>query len=85
MVSFASSGDMGPILQGYDNMPDVIADGGYIRVIQDVRGKYGSEGRYVMNRPMRGPLNATAVAFSGPRIGRFITYRPSDPYLPRTS
>lgn len=64
MVSFGSSGNMGPILEGYDNMPDVIADGGYIRVIQDVRGKYGSEGRYVMNRPMRGPLNATAVDHS---------------------
>jgi putative CocE/NonD family hydrolase len=26
-----------------------------------VRGKYGSEGDYVMNRPLRGPLNPTAV------------------------
>jgi len=34
---------------------------GYIRVFQDVRGKYGSEGDYVMTRPLRGPLNATAV------------------------
>lgn len=37
-----------------------LADG-YIRVYQDVRGKYGSEGDYVLNRPMRGPLNDTAV------------------------
>ncbi len=29
----------------------------YIRVFQDVRGKYGSEGEYVMTRPLRGPLN----------------------------
>jgi putative CocE/NonD family hydrolase len=37
-----------------------VADG-YIRVFQDVRGKYGSEGEYVMTRPLRGPLNASAV------------------------
>jgi putative CocE/NonD family hydrolase len=35
--------------------------GGYIRVYQDVRGKYGSEGDYVMTRPARGPLNTTRV------------------------
>jgi putative CocE/NonD family hydrolase len=34
---------------------------GYIRVYQDVRGLHGSEGDYVMNRPLRGPINATAV------------------------
>jgi putative CocE/NonD family hydrolase len=34
---------------------------GYIRVWQDVRGKYGSEGGYVMMRPVRGPLNSTSV------------------------
>jgi putative CocE/NonD family hydrolase len=32
---------------------------GYIRVFQDVRGKYGSEGDYVMTRPLIGPLNTT--------------------------
>ena len=36
-------------------------EGGYIRVVQDVRGKYGSEGDYVMNRPLRGPQNPTPV------------------------
>ena len=39
----------------------MIVDGGYIRVVQDVRGKYGSEGDYVMNRPLRGPQNRTPV------------------------
>jgi uncharacterized protein len=34
---------------------------GYIIVLQDVRGKYGSEGDYVMNRPPIGPLNPTTV------------------------
>src|SRR5436190_18384349 len=36
----------------------------YIRVFQDVRGKYGSEGEYVMTRPLKGPLNSTAVDHS---------------------
>ncbi len=35
------------------------ADGSYILVWQDVRGKYGSEGDYVMTRPIMGPLNPT--------------------------
>jgi uncharacterized protein len=55
------SAHLGPSLQGYDNANEAIIGGGYIRVIQDVRGKYGSEGDYVMNRPLRGPLNPTAV------------------------
>ena len=29
----------------------------YILVVQDVRGKFGSEGEYVLNLPVRGPLN----------------------------
>jgi len=32
---------------------------GYIRVFQDIRGKYGSEGDYVVTRPVIGPLNQT--------------------------
>jgi putative CocE/NonD family hydrolase len=36
----------------------------YIRVFQDVRGKYGSEGEYVMTRPLKGPLNNSAVDHS---------------------
>jgi uncharacterized protein len=38
-----------------------LARAGYIIAAQDVRGKYGSEGEYVMNRPVRGPLNPTQV------------------------
>ena len=37
---------------------------GYIVAVQDVRGKYRSEGDYVMNRPLSGPLNPTAVDHS---------------------
>ncbi len=40
---------------------DVFAGGDYIRVFQDVRGKYGSEGDYIMTRPVRGPLNPTTT------------------------
>ena len=43
---------------------ELFASDGYIRVYQDVRGKYGSEGEYVMTRPLRGPLNASAVDHS---------------------
>jgi putative CocE/NonD family hydrolase len=40
---------------------EVFVAGGYIRVFQDVRGKYGSEGEYVITRPLRGPLNPSAA------------------------
>ncbi len=60
-VSHAASSHLAPILNGYDNALEVIVKGGYIRVVQDVRGKYGSEGDYVMTRPLHGPLNPTAV------------------------
>ncbi|HZP03395.1 MAG TPA: CocE/NonD family hydrolase [Terracidiphilus sp.] len=36
---------------------DVWVKAGFIRVFQDVRGKYGSEGDYVMTPPPTGPLN----------------------------
>ena len=55
------SSHLGPNLYGYDNATNVILEGGYIRVIQDIRGKYGSEGDYVMNRPLHGPQNPTPV------------------------
>src|SRR6266702_7165073 len=61
LTTHAASAHLGPILYGYDNAVDIIVEGGYIRVVQDIRGKYGSEGDYVMNRPLRGPLNPTPV------------------------
>jgi len=60
----AASAHLGSTLQGYDNAVEVIVEGGYIRVVQDVRGKYGSEGDYVMTRPLHGPLNPTPVDHS---------------------
>jgi len=43
---------------------EVFVADGYIRVFQDVRGKYGSEGDYVMTRPLIGPLNNSKVDHS---------------------
>ncbi|HEX9390855.1 MAG TPA: CocE/NonD family hydrolase [Usitatibacteraceae bacterium] len=64
LTNHAESAHLGPILQGYDNATDTIVEGGYIRVVQDIRGKHGSEGDYVMNRPLHGPQNATPVDHS---------------------
>jgi putative CocE/NonD family hydrolase len=60
-VDAPPSAHFGQNLHGYDNATEVIVEGGYIRVVQDVRGKYGSEGDYVMNRPLHGPQNPTPV------------------------
>jgi putative CocE/NonD family hydrolase len=38
-----------------------LAEAGYIIVLQDIRGRFGSEGDYRMLRPLVGPLNATKV------------------------
>ncbi|WP_292931515.1 CocE/NonD family hydrolase [Novosphingobium sp. PASSN1] len=60
MTSLHGSPKMAVALDGYDSAPDVVIGGGYIRVVQDVRGKHGSEGTYVMNRPFVGTsLNPT--------------------------
>src|SRR5271170_7939744 len=64
LTSHAQSSHLGPMLQGYDNATDVIIEGGYIRVVQDVRGKHRSEGEYIMNRPLHGPHNPTPVDHS---------------------
>jgi putative CocE/NonD family hydrolase len=62
LTSNQKSGNLVAALDGYDNAADVIVEGGYIRVVQDIRGKYGSKGSYVMNRPLVGnPLNPTKV------------------------
>ncbi len=39
---------------------DLIKDG-YIFVVQDIRGRFGSEGRFLMNRPPRDKAGATAA------------------------
>jgi putative CocE/NonD family hydrolase len=40
---------------------EMFVKAGYIRVYQDIRGKYGSEGDYVVTRPVIGPLNNSKV------------------------
>ena len=42
-TSSAESSHMGPILNGHDNFSDVTVEGGYIRAVQDVRGKHGDD------------------------------------------
>jgi uncharacterized protein len=64
LTTHSYSSHLGPSLKGYDNALEVILEGGYIRVVQDIRGKYGSEGDYVMTRPLHGPLNPTPVDHS---------------------
>ncbi|HEV2530641.1 CocE/NonD family hydrolase [Phenylobacterium sp.] len=53
MVDAMPQGDE-PFMEGHD----------YIRVFQDVRGKYGSQGDYIMTRPLVGPLNDTKTDHS---------------------
>src|SRR5881628_1325572 len=61
LTTHAQSAHLASSLTGYDNAVEVIIGGGYIRVVQDIRGKYGSEGDFVMNRPLHGPFNPTNV------------------------
>jgi uncharacterized protein len=64
-ASKGSSRDESPyMLSKLPQSYDVFVSGGYIIVVQDIRGKYGSEGDYVMTRPVRGPLNPTQVDHS---------------------
>jgi hypothetical protein len=49
MISTLSQGD------------EVFVRNGYIRVFQDIRGKHGSEGDYVVTQPVIGPLNRTTT------------------------
>ncbi len=66
------SADKGTSRGGFGPYPESIlsplnADlvrNGYIVAIEDVRGKYKSGGEYVMNRPLKGPLNPTNVDHS---------------------
>jgi uncharacterized protein len=59
-----SSAHLSALIDSNDVADDAVVNGGYIRVTQDVRGKHGSEGDYVMTRPLRGPLNPTEVDHS---------------------
>jgi predicted acyl esterase len=60
LTTHAQSAHLGSSLMGYDNALDVIIGGGFIRVMQDVRGKYGSGGEFVTG------------SCSGPRAGNRV-------------
>ena len=52
-----ADGTYSPMLSRYDAMmPD-----GYIFVFQDIRGRYGSEGKFVMLRPIHDPVDPKGV------------------------
>jgi hypothetical protein len=57
----SDSAHLTALIDSTDVADDAVVNGGYIRVIQDVRGKHGSEGDYLMNRPLQGPLNPSPV------------------------
>ena len=59
--SRANRSDSPSMLNTLPLADEMFVKGGYIRVYQDVRGKYGSEGDYVVTRPVVGPLNPTKV------------------------
>lgn len=50
------------LLQALDD--EALIRNGYIRVHQDIRGRYKSEGKYIVNRPLRGVLNRSPVDHS---------------------
>jgi putative CocE/NonD family hydrolase len=57
----ANRADSSSILATLPLADEMFVKAGYIRVYQDIRGKYGSEGDYVVTRPVIGPLNASKV------------------------
>jgi putative CocE/NonD family hydrolase len=59
--SRANRSDSSSILATLPLADEMFVKAGYIRVYQDIRGKYGSEGEYVVTRPVIGPLNPTKV------------------------
>ena len=58
MTSRVATPHVSELMRGLDR--DLV-ENGYILAFEDVRGKYGSGGDYVMNRPVSGPLNPTKV------------------------
>ena len=60
-VSLTPSEHVGTVIGDGDVADALVARDGYIRVFQDIRGKHGSQGDYVMNRPLAGPLNPTGI------------------------
>src|SRR5713226_4516657 len=53
LMSRTPYGIDGSTSDGINRRYNDLAKDGYIFVIQDIRGRYGSEGQFLMNRPMR--------------------------------
>jgi putative CocE/NonD family hydrolase len=60
-IAKTDSAHLGTVIGDNDVADDMMLNGDYIRVFQDIRGKHKSEGDYVMTRPLQGPLNPTRV------------------------
>ena len=52
---------IGDVKERPDTAWKTLADDGYIFVFQDIRGKFGSEGAFVMQRPARDPADTKAL------------------------
>ena len=63
-IGGTASAHLAAVIGTNDVVDDLVVNGGYIRAVQDVRGKHGSEGDYLMNRPLRGPFNPAPVDHS---------------------
>src|SRR5438067_13733937 len=60
-----SRGNFGPLPENIlSPLSAELVRAGYIVAVEDVRGKYMSEGDYVMDRSVRGPLTPTNVDHS---------------------
>jgi putative CocE/NonD family hydrolase len=57
----ASRTDSPDIAMALPAVDEDLVRNGYIRVYQDVRGRYGSQGKYTMTMPTRGPYNSGQV------------------------
>ena len=51
-IEKSASAHLTALIDSTDVADDAVVNGGYIRVLQDIRGKHGSEGDYVMTRPL---------------------------------
>jgi uncharacterized protein len=60
-IESSVSAHLAAVIGSSDVADELVEREGYIRVLQDVRGKHGSEGDYLMTRPLAGPLNGSAV------------------------
>src|SRR5258708_32065674 len=52
-----SSAHLTALIDSTDVADDAVVNGGYFWVVQDVRGKHGAGGGYVMTPALRAPLN----------------------------